>query len=103
MNHTPGPWIFNSFSYEVNDPRSVTKTQRGYFVQKQKGFDICQLPLQASTPADETKANARLIAAAPELLEALLRFARAMEQTSYPELQGIWSDANAAIAKAVQS
>jgi hypothetical protein len=47
--------------------------------------------------------DARLIASAPELLAALQRFASAMEQRSYPELQGIACDAFAAIAKATGS
>jgi hypothetical protein len=51
-------------------------------------------------PSYEETANARLIAAAPDLLAALERFARAMQQRSYPELQGIACDAFAAIARA---
>ena len=50
--------------------------------------------------ADEADANARLIAAAPDLLAVVQRFARHCEQNSVPELQGIARDALTAIARA---
>ena len=64
MAHTPGPWkvaenLFgNTASYEVY-ANVETKSGKGGYTR------ICQI-----TPRDQ-KANARLIAAAPELLEAL--------------------------------
>ena len=64
MSHTPGPWkvaenLFgNTASYEVY-ANVETKSGKGGYTR------ICQI-----TPRDQ-KANARLIAAAPELLEAL--------------------------------
>jgi hypothetical protein len=63
---------------------------------KPRSFNICTV----NTDRVQQEANARLIAAAPDLLAALERFAHAMEQRSYPELQGVASDAFAAIAKA---
>lgn len=54
--HTPGPW-------EAVDSMTVrTPFSAG-------GFMVCNLPCH--TPDDERRANACLIAAAPELLEAL--------------------------------
>lgn len=54
MNHTPGPWI-----YEDGD------------VLGGPGGIACVVPLYTANGLGEGKANARLIAAAPELLEAL--------------------------------
>lgn len=48
----------------------------------------------------ESDINATLISAAPNMFEALSRFLHAMELKSYPELQGVTSDAYAAIEKA---
>lgn len=57
--HTPGPWTFNE-----TIPRMVS-SKEGYITR-----DICRM--DASTmSALEQDANARLIAAAPDLLEAL--------------------------------
>ena len=47
------------------------------------------------------EANARLTAAAPALLAACQRFAKAMQEGRYPELQGVACDAFEAIAKAI--
>lgn len=64
MAHTPGPWMVaenlygNTASYEVYT-HTESKSGKGGYTR------ICQI-----TPKDQ-KANARLIAAAPELLEAL--------------------------------
>lgn len=55
--HTPGPWLVNPFVARVDN-----------------GLDspICELLWPTSLRSeDETEANGRLIAAAPELLEAL--------------------------------
>lgn len=53
--HTPGPWLLSSSGVHVR------KTARG--------FNICDL--NDALPPGEWEANARLIAAAPELLAAL--------------------------------
>lgn len=64
MTHTPGPWkvaenLFgNTVSYEVY-ANVETKSGKGGYTR------ICQI-----TPRDQ-KANAHLIAAAPDMLEAL--------------------------------
>lgn len=56
--HTPGPWIVdeNNATIFANDSRWEDPTA------------ICKVD---TLPGEETDANARLIAAAPELLEAL--------------------------------
>ena len=63
--HTPGPWEFNG-------PFSTTGGRNGYFVQS-PDIDVCVIPFGVlDTEAElSAKRDARLIAAAPELLEAL--------------------------------
>lgn len=57
--HTPGPWRIDSGGRIVNDPDHAT-SERDYQIAD---------PLERNTFA-ECRANARLIAAAPELLAA---------------------------------
>lgn len=81
--HTPGPWRFSSHPHDGNymrihcgsDPREGDNL-RGYCGE----------------------ANARLIAAAPELLEALQAFAN--EIVPINPHDPLWVNARAAIAKA---
>lgn len=58
--HTPGPWA----------------TEDGYEIWPTTGKNqlcsFCFMPKSGIFPADEMKANAQLIAAAPDLLNALL-------------------------------
>lgn len=100
MAHTPGPWKVLEHSW--SDTSIVAK-----------GFDhgICSLDInhatEESVEADEAlmAANARLIAAAPDLLEALQSIAECCEEdqtardyaSRQTEIRGI---ARAAIAKA---
>lgn len=67
--HTPGPWETLTFSqHELQTDFAMVKIgKRAHMV----GY------------SDEDKANARLIAAAPDLLEALQEFVRTMD--SLPE------------------
>jgi hypothetical protein len=81
--HTPGPWYLNS---------------RGWVVQS-TGDIVTRLECSNNKEAD-----ARLIAAAPELLDALERISTAYDETlrhpiAAPLLQAIYG-ARAAIAKA---
>ena len=61
MNHTPGPWHY--------DPDGEVWATR----VNGQDVTICPEWLWARSVRDEGMANARLIAAAPELLEALER------------------------------
>lgn len=55
--HTPGPWLVSPFVARVDNPRD--------------NLPICALLWPTDERSeDETEANARLIAAAPDLLEA---------------------------------
>jgi hypothetical protein len=86
--HTPGPWSIYSITF------------KGYHqIAGAQGGRVCQvLPFE-----DEYKANARLIAAAPELLAAihvLLRDYTAVHDIGDLEMQPAIYQARAAIAKA---
>lgn len=54
--HTPGPWLYNDTTAQVHPPHSATIAE------------VCNHDLNR-------EANARLIAAAPELLEACVAMA----------------------------
>ena len=58
-HHTPGPW-------KTRDPSSVYDAL-GRYIHQGSGT----MPEHHSLPREEAAANARLIAAAPDLLEAL--------------------------------
>lgn len=59
--HTPGPWTLDDRGYKY----IVSKSGNGYITR-----DVCRLD-GSTMAALAQEANARLIAAAPELLEAL--------------------------------
>jgi hypothetical protein len=84
--HTPGPW-------SVDDPHQIWAESAGEYVA------ITRVEDWDTIPREQAEANARLIAAAPELLEAL----KAM-LTNWEEAPAYGSDAaakaRAAIAKA---
>lgn len=88
QTHTPGPWNrgYGNYVYRGSTQESLIAT--------------C-MPRNGTLEELETAfANARLIAAAPDMLTALQRFSEAVKHGHYPELQGIANDAFAAIAKA---
>lgn len=66
-SHTPGPWIVHDFPYGTgtvvvtNPPKSENDKFVGHVIASR-------------TTCPDWEANARLIAAAPELLEACARF-----------------------------
>jgi hypothetical protein len=83
--HTPGPWHVNAGDYKYHIYYSREQSDH-YFVEVDGNDD------------DEAKANARLIAAAPELLAALKTARKCLKSCHYvgPERETI----DAAIAKA---
>lgn len=83
--HTPGPWM----AWQPRADESVPVRTDGL------GITIAYVHQGAITNA---KANARLIAAAPEMLDALKRVADSGEFTSFSDES--WDVVNAAIAKA---
>lgn len=85
--HTPGPWDrVGTLVYALNED----------------GFNrFCALVQDAHTAKQELEANARLIAAAPELLEALEQFVAWVDapcESAFSDSQ--LASARAAIAKA---
>ncbi len=70
MQHTPGPWFADAPFYHAGERQKVTPI----YARDPKRLDGRWLVAwchQNAVPAKEIKPNARLIAAAPELLEAL--------------------------------
>lgn len=67
LKHTPGPWKLGKKTNSINE------------IQTESGWSIANVKRRSSGPRglpeqlDRDEANARLISAAPELLEALLR------------------------------
>ena len=100
-NHTPGPWLFDEESEAIttNDRVASSKTQ------------IATVELGWAEPFEsEQIANARLIAAAPELLAELITmtdaYTEAMKDAGVshcPEAFVIVRSARAAIAKATEA
>lgn len=98
---TPGPW--KCLREEVNKHYiRISSTKLG------ERFAVANvlIPLYDDVherEAKETRANAKLIAAAPELLEALQLAEKAMVEgrnVTYPEWYGVINKARAAINKA---
>lgn len=70
--HTPGPWeACDGASITINEALNVTPNHvRRQFIHAD-GVRVTQFIADCNTALPESVANARLIAAAPELLEAL--------------------------------
>ena len=79
--HTPGPWEFSEFSYFIAGP---------------DGYAVAE---SSRTRRSECKANARLIAAAPDLLAAAENLMNNAEKLDWPSVNDI-DLILAAIAKA---
>ena len=100
QNHTPGPWTTECLESKNDVDRSiVARTKGGNPIAVGRVYGEGVL----SPPSPERVANARLIAAAPELLAALIRLRDCpdvqMESTD-PETDAAREQANAAIYRA---
>lgn len=72
--HTPGPWVHR------------IRLDEGGNIGTKDGYAICDMAYHySSLDRGELDANARLIAAAPELLEALQAIAKFIPNTSSEE------------------
>lgn len=83
--HTPGPW-------------HVTGDERGTMITDNTGGQLAIWPEQGGTV--EQCANARLFAAAPDLLLHLQRLVRAIDRAPANFADGLADEARAAIARA---
>ena len=91
--HTPGPWSFARVLYGRGKRRCI---------EAPNGGTVAWATTQ-SVQATQAEANARLIAAAPDLLEALeetLALALNAFSTTDPYVAGVVAKARAAIQKA---
>jgi hypothetical protein len=98
--HTPGPWRLNENSNWKTNPFSITVSKPGVH-----STTISNIPTRMTVPPQEQKANARLISAAPDLLEALKGASKAIrEYRSQGATHAYWDNVeeqvNAAIKKA---
>lgn len=85
--HTPGQWFINRESTDCPDGKLSIEVYGDYFIA-QVDEGVCQ------------EANARLIAAAPELLEALQEIVAAADGSGWSQLDAKLAKARAAIKKA---
>lgn len=86
--HTPGPWY-----------RSTSGRYIRYDMPPMTGANVCDLDVFGGPP-DEAEANARLIAAAPDLLAACKLVVACYKGTTAHEQVPAWEAVLAAIAKA---
>jgi hypothetical protein len=71
MNYTPGPWDFRGSLGPASNPHA-----KGPHIVEANGT---QIAIMSGWRSDVTEANARLIAAAPELLKELRHLVRLLE------------------------
>lgn len=95
MPHIPGPWAVSSENW--NDINGPSDLDMAYAINSD---DWCIAEVWGDVPDDAAEGNARLMAAAPDLLEALKRSLDWL--ASYPGggAQSAYDTARAAIAKA---
>lgn len=82
MKHTPGPWVVT-----VDGGSAIIKEVNG---TGSAGYrcTICQISERSEYLTDRDKANAHLIAAAPEMLEALEDLVKDMQSIYASEYRG---------------
>lgn len=99
--HTPGPWVVSigppeHVKYEMHKTRIIPGGERDFIIA------TAEYGTYGPPMVGEADANARLIAAAPELLEALKAAVRVMKDQNLDEaLAGEFEIFEDAIAKAV--
>jgi hypothetical protein len=94
--HTPGPWEFDG-------DYVWAESIKGYVADPQTEDILSGEHVAHSKAAAQWRANAKLIAAAPELLAALVAVLEIEDRDEFvplTELDKAWTAARAAIAKA---
>jgi hypothetical protein len=79
MSHTPGPWEIHHYGDNEGD------------IHGSDGTLVCMMREGDTAPDQDWSADARLIAAAPELLAAMKRMREVFEQLS----EGDWRELDA--------
>lgn len=98
MKHTPGPWKFGeSTRFTNNGVRTMPLIP---IIQADGDPFLFEVALVWDLNDERTQSNARLIAAAPELLEACEQVALAAEYGNLGTNNSAVATARAAIAKA---
>ncbi len=81
--HTPGPWFIQT-EESSRDGKEYTWIQ-----PESQHWGVCRLPINTKRAPEESQANARLIAAAPELLEAAKHALKCLDAAN--ETLGGWA------------
>ena len=96
--HTPGPWRVQPYTWQ----RGNVSVFAPKFGRAPYGACVAHTPCSDGVGgADGALANAHLIAAAPELLEALKEIVDAADGAGWEQLDPSFKKARAAIAKAI--
>ncbi len=93
--HTPGPWAI----WDTKNGRQVGMSERPVMVATMCELEKLRLYPEEGHYPGSLEANARLIAAAPDLLEALKHMSEVFERELGPKWESVIV-ARAAIAKA---
>jgi hypothetical protein len=96
MKHTPGPWQAN-FEHHARDNDAQFMVCRG------DNHPLAVLSADGWVGIGERKANSRLIAAAPELLDALVMALESLDAAEVPQEWDCRKSVRSAIAKATGS
>lgn len=103
QTHTPGPWIFTdcekSFNHGLKPTCLITASEK-QIAEFSWNNDGAHFPKK-----EESKANARLIAAAPQLLEALIEFKAAVKtvkEMNHTRFDALGIKVNIAISRATK-
>lgn len=94
-DNTPGPWLFNHNNNWKTNPFSITVRKPGVH-----SATVANIPTRMTIPPQEQQANARLIAAAPELLDMLTKLIGAIDRMPSNPADGLADEARELIAKA---
>ena len=96
MTHSTERWVLNENNNWKTNPFSITVRKHGVH-----SATVANIPTRMTIPPSEQKANARLIAAAPDLLDALkLMLAECFDEERDDATIHAVAQARAAIAKA---